>query len=394
MKIIDIFRIALTNFKFNKLRTFLTVCGISVGIGSIVFLVSLGYGLQRLTTQKIAGIEAINTLNVSPGKSSAVKLDKAMVQKFQEDQKVEKICPVLNLPAQVIYEDSKADISLNAVESSFFGLEGLKPFAGDFFTNDENQAVVSTGLVKTLNVQSAALISQDLGFDIFIADPNNSSKLSKSNKVYKVVGIIEDDTSAFAYVPLATVADLGSDNYNLVKIKVKNRDDLAAVRKEIEDEGFTVTSIAETISQVNNIFRYIQLGLGLLGIIALLVASIGMFNTMTIALLERIRDIGVMKAVGTTDSDVRKIFLAESVSIGLAGGVGGIILGLLTSQIVNLLINMLAKSVGGEPATLFYTPPTFALEVAIFALVVGLLTGFYPARRAAKINPLEALRYE
>jgi len=182
--------------------------------------------------------------------------------------------------------------------------------------------------------------------------------------------------------------------YNSAKVKVDSRDDINEVRTKIEGMGFAVTSIADTISQVDRTFRVIQIVLAAFGAIALLVAAIGMFNTMTIALLERTRDIGVMKAIGVRNRDVYRMFLSESTLIAMIGGIGGLGGGFLISKLINLAVNSLAKSVGGEPQTLFATPYWFAIGIFVFAIFVGLSTGYYPSRRAARINPLDALRYE
>jgi putative ABC transport system permease protein len=134
--------------------------------------------------------------------------------------------------------------------------------------------------------------------------------------------------------------------------------------------------------------------LGALGGIALLVAAIGMFNTMTIALLERTRDIGIMKAVGVDNRDIYWMFLTEAIIIsGLGGALGGA-LGLLLSIGINAIVNGLATLVGADSVILFRTPLSFVAIVIVFAVVVGISTGIYPSKRAAKINPLDALRYE
>jgi putative ABC transport system permease protein len=115
---------------------------------------------------------------------------------------------------------------------------------------------------------------------------------------------------------------------------------------------------------------------------------------MTIALLERTRDIGIMKAMGVKDRDVSCIFLFESALIATSGGVLGVVGGWLTSKVVNMIVNILAKSVGGEPQKLFSMPIVFSMGIIIFSIIVGIGTGFYPSKRASKLNPLDALRYE
>ena len=127
---------------------------------------------------------------------------------------------------------------------------------------------------------------------------------------------------------------------------------------------------------------------------ALTVSAIGMFNTMTIALLERINEIGIMRSIGITRKDIKKIFLLEASIMGLFGGVSGIAIGILGGELVNIGINILAKSFGGQALDLFYSPLWFIFTVTLFSSIVGFLTGIYPSMKASKLNPLDALRYK
>jgi len=138
----------------------------------------------------------------------------------------------------------------------------------------------------------------------------------------------------------------------------------------------------------------VQIVLSFFGAVALMVSAIGMFNTMTIALLERTQEIGIMKSLGASNGDIKKTFLVEAVLIGFLGGVSGILTGIGASEIFNFGVNKLAGSFGGDKVDLFYIPIEFMLMILVFSTTVGLMTGFYPARRAAKLNPLDALRYK
>jgi len=210
------------------------------------------------------------------------------------------------------------------------------------------------------------------------------------------LGVVQDDSTAFSYIPINSIASELSEkvSYNSLKVKVKDKSQIPSMKEKFTSMGYSVTTIADTISQVDQIFRIIQIILAFFGLVALLVASIGMFNTMTIALLERTRDIGIMKAIGVRDRDVSRIFLSEAAIIAGAGGIIGVVGGWATAKLVNIGVNMLAISVGGEPETLFATPIVFALGIVIFSFFVGILTGLYPSRRASRLNPLDALRYE
>jgi putative ABC transport system permease protein len=128
--------------------------------------------------------------------------------------------------------------------------------------------------------------------------------------------------------------------------------------------------------------------------VALAVSAIGMFNTMTIALLERTNEIGIMKAIGASNSDIRLLFLVESILIGFFGGLGGLIIGIGGTKVINLFFNVFASRMGGQSMEIFYTPMWFVAFIMIFSTLIGFFTGVYPARRAEKLNPLMALRYK
>ena len=169
---------------------------------------------------------------------------------------------------------------------------------------------------------------------------------------------------------------------------------LNAVREAIISQGYIVSALSDIIEQANQIFRVVQIVLGLFGIVALIVSAIGMFNTMTIALLERTQEIGIMKALGAANADIWNMFLGESVIIGFFGGLGGVLIGLAAGEAFNYGINLLAGVMGGVKIDLFATPYWFVLFIMIFSTFVGFATGVYPASRAAKINCLDALRYK
>jgi putative ABC transport system permease protein len=153
-----------------------------------------------------------------------------------------------------------------------------------------------------------------------------------------------------------------------------------------------VSSLSDTVSQVNKLFSVVNIILGLFGIITLAVSSIGMFNTMTVALLERTREIGIMRSIGASKLDILSMFIIESTLMGFFGGIAGIILGIASGQIVNLIVNIAAKYMGGKPLNLFAYPLWFLGFIVVFSIFIGFATGIGPAKRASALDPLEALR--
>jgi putative ABC transport system permease protein len=377
------------------MRTLLTVVGISIGIATIVFLVSLGYGLQELSIKKIASIEAINTLDVSPGKNSSQLVDDQFIEKLKKMQDIGKISPLLSMGTKFEFEGKQTDAVGNFIDDDYAKLEGINPVLGAFFANSPGDAVVSTALLKAINVEENNALMKEANVNVIMVNSSTREKISVK-KQYKIIGVIKDDSTSYAFFPKASVVkDISWPLvYNSVKVKVGDQSKIQDVKSQISSMGYSVTSIADTISQVDRIFNIIQLVLAFFGFVALMVASIGMFNTMTIALLERTRDIGIMKSIGVKDRDVSKIFLFESALIATSGGLLGVIGGWLTAKIINFVINILAQSVGGEAQNLFSMPIVFALIIVLFSMAVGIGTGFYPSKRASKLNPLDALRYE
>lgn len=383
-----------SNLMGKKSRTILTVTGIAVGIGAIVFLVSLGYGLQEFSIKRISSINSLSTLDVSQGKTASFKLDGATVKKISALKGVASISPVLSLGGKAAMGTKKTDIVATAVEDDYFALEDLRLFKGNTFTDEEQKTVISTALVQSLGQEPTDIINQDLSLTVTFKTKDKTSVTK--DLVLKVSGIVQDNTATFAYYPIKLISEYTNDDtiYSALKVKVSEKDNISAVRSEIEGMGLTVTSVADTIAQIDKVFGYIRIGLVALGSVALVVAAIGMFNTMTIALLERTRDIGIMKALGIDNSDIYWMFLSEAMLIAGMGGIAGAFFGVFLSYSINFAINFLAKLVGAETVLLFSTPLWFTLIIIMFSLIVGLSTGIYPSKRAAKINPLDALRYE
>lgn len=394
MKIVDTLAIAKDNFKSNKLRTVLTVSGVIIGIGSILFLVSLGYGLQKITIEQISTTEALRILEVSAGGSKILSLNKQVVEDFSSIPGVEGISPRLDFSAQANFDSTATETIVSGIAPEFQELEVGLVDKGENLGADNNQIIITTTLMELLGVTSFdEIVGEEIDFDIFVPNGLDDEEFTKSQKTFSVIGVREDKTNN-SQVNLAALEDLGVANYGGVKVKVISQEKLDEVRSNIESRGYTVNAPVDTLSEINVIFQIFQVILGVFGVIALCVAAIGMFNTMTISLLERTREIGIMKAIGANNRDIMKIFLLESILIGFIGGILGILVGWLFGQGINIIVNALAKTLGGEPVQIFVTPWEIAVVMIVLSIIIGLLTGLYPARRGSRLNPLLALRYE
>lgn len=393
MRMIDALEIAVNTFSSNKMRTLLTILGIAVGIGAIVFLVSLGYGLQELTVKKITSISALTTLNVNTEGSTILKINDEMLGKLAKIDGVESVSPLYSVSSQVSLGKSWTDATAYGADNKYIDLEAPELAIGKLGNNRENEVLITKAVLEALAIEDYQALGKKLKVNLFIPKDNNPNETDEVTKELSISGVIKDNSLSYIYVPLK-VFDNKNRVYAAAKIKVKNKELMSEVKGKLEELGLKVSSVGDTVLQLDNIFRIARQILFIFGFVALLVASIGMFNTLTISLLERTREIGIMKALGSTDKFVRKIFLMEAIIIGMAGGVLGVVMGSLLGVIINLLVNMLAKSLGGQAVSLFVTPPLFVLAIIIFSFIIGLLTGIYPARRAARLNPLDALRYE
>jgi putative ABC transport system permease protein len=243
-------------------------------------------------------------------------------------------------------------------------------------------------------------------------DMGNGMEVKKSLRL-KVAGIIESSQSEADYtvfMSLDQVLDINGwvmgqrfnpaqDGYDMAMVIAEDRDQVIDIAEQISNLGFMANTPQEFIQGVNSFFVVLQVIFGGVGGVALLVAAIGIANTMTMAILERTREIGLMKAVGATNRDVLSIFLGEAAGIGFIGGVGGILLGVLAGKLINVLGSVYmagqsSASYGMGSGISVVTPAWLILFAIAFSTLIGLLSGLYPALRAASLVPVRALKYE
>ncbi|MCK4453917.1 ABC transporter permease [Candidatus Parcubacteria bacterium] len=398
MKFIHLFKLSTRTFRSRTRRTFLTVFGVAIGIGAVLFLVSLGYGLQKMMLEQITTSEALLTLDVTSPKAEIISLSPDITKEISEIENVEEVSPLIVLGGQVTLGDLTSDTSIFSCYPSYFRLGGIFPSKGEFFEKETEQKIIlSTALLKTFDLEPNQAIGKKVKFSLFLpkkTEEVEEIEIIQREEDYLISGIIEDNITPFAYLPLGTLEDLNLENFSQVKVKVSNSQFIEEVRDKIISMGFLVSSLSETVDEANKIFGAIKIILAVFGLVALFVAAIGLANTMTVALLERTNEIGVMKAIGGADKDIGRMFLIESSLIGFFGGIGGILLGQGGAMVFNGGLNILAQSLGGQTVDIFYSPLWFLLFIIIFATLVGFLSGFFPARKASKMNPLEALRYK
>lgn len=589
--------LAFRNMSSKKTRSLVTVGGMSLGIAAIVFLVSIGYGLQELVVNRVARLEELRMADVSINKTSNLKLNDSSVGSLLNVKKVESVLPIISLVGRISFDGASSETVVYGVTSKYLEESGLNIIKGEYFKNsdfstkpvDSRVAGYSThwdfeeveymkesrrvvfnlhadtavrlrdepntnslimGLVRrteqsldgyevwghefsgdergsaarnvdgeymgkwiraavpiwelidgemvpvigpegvqewregylaqyeivideqesqilggaegkvlgdTTDTESASISALVVGTDddgvewveladstesaqisntIILDTPDNLSKKTTINTAlaeilgmkpnesigqtfdvkfvilqslkpdlertaesksieYEIIGVFEDNSSGpVAYVPLEDLRALGVTQYSQARILVEDKKYLDEARVFIDNMGYKTTSVSDTLSQIDKLFGSARLVLGIFGMVALVVASLGMFNTLTVSLMERTREVGVMKALGMKSNEVKELFLAEAMAMGLVGGILGVIGGVLAGKLLGLVLSVIAISKGVGFISISYVPPIFMFVVLFLSFLVGILTGIYPARRATKISALNALRYE
>ena len=178
--------------------------------------------------------------------------------------------------------------------------------------------------------------------------------------------------------------------YKKILIKAKDINQVEPLKDKLIEKGFLISARIDLVKQATKVMNIITIVLGIFGVTALVVAAVGMFNTMIVSFLERIYEVGIIKSLGATDRDVRDLFLMESLVMGFLGGVGGIIMGMGAGETANFALNLLAKRFGGKSFDIFITPLWFIILIIVSSSLIGILSGLWPARRATYLSPKEA----
>jgi len=548
----DLIILALRNMAQKKARTRITIFGMTIGIGAIVFLVSIGYGLQDLVVKRVARLEEMRQTDVTVPPGSNLKIDESVLQEFAQTTDVITVAPMIALVANASYQNSSTDLVAYGVTRDYLEQSAVKPTIGRIFEHNEisiadkntfvptevpaeatpqaaeeneNQVLISLRRNEWYRVRESASanapvlgFTQSQGTDItgvaieggeystneaeitrgwvraefpiwqekngeytplrndagsqvtrsgFIADSNladvqsintsdvaevnaerftegtrqvslpktishevvvnmatlqvlgleendalgkefdisfvvtgellesrDEQKIQSTPTTYKIIGVTPDDRSPVLYVPLTDLRLLGVNRFSQVKLSVASEPQLPRVRSQIETFGYNTSSVVDTVASINGIFATARTMLLVVGMVALVIASLGMFNTLTVSLLERTREVGLMKAMGLKSHEIRDLFLAESMIMGFSGGIFGLLLGYFMAKLLELGLSFYTISRGAGYLSIVSIPIYFITMILVLAFSVGYLTGLFPARRATRISALNALRYE
>ncbi len=372
----------------------------------------------------------------SPNAPSEARLDDEALKKMAALDRVTEVNPDLRFPVQISYGDANEFTVATGIPMSARGRGVFQTIAaGRFFDSESDDAcLISADFAKRLtDAKPATLVGKTITLGYASAGapspapmmpglaammPGAAVNIQRIEKPFRVIGIIERQAGpnpvaalfSAVMIPMAKARDMGnydlsspqallrnlSDrrSYGSATVKVARPQDTGEVEKKIRDLGFTAFSIGDVLQNQKRAFILFDLFLGLVGSIALTVASLGIVNTMVMSILERTREIGVMKAIGGSDEDVRRIFLVEAALIGLMGGLFGLALGWGVGRIINIGANYYLQRQGVPATNLFLIPWWLVAGGLTFALLVSLVAGSFPAMRAARLDPIRALRHD
>jgi ABC-type lipoprotein export system ATPase subunit/ABC-type antimicrobial peptide transport system permease subunit len=397
---IDLTEISFRNLWVKKSRTSITILGMSIGIGFIVFLLSLGYGLERLVITEITRIEDMRQVDIAPTVSSNVVLNTDNVEIISSIEGVENVYPLINLAARVQYEEASTDVVVYGVQEEYLVDSPINITEGEVFSNSNLGVVVNEEFLTTIGLEPSQVLGEKLTLDLVLSElveieeleeteENEETEAPNFNKEYVITGVVADSNPAIVYMPIMELEDYNITEFSQLRISIDSEDRILEVRKQIEVLGFTTTSVMDTVSEVENFFSYARIALSIIGVIALSIAILGMFNTLTVSLLERTREVGLMKTIGMGSNEIRSLFINESMIMGITGGMLGILFGVLMG-----LVSVIAITRGGSFIVVNSLPLYIIIGIVVVSTFVGFLTGLYPSSRAVKMAPLDALRYE
>jgi putative ABC transport system permease protein len=432
MSVFDLLALVVENLSRRKGRVALTAVGVIIGTAAVVLLVSLGSGLQQNAANQLGGIGDLTKISVSPNFSEFDPVTgQPIITAPLNDQAVEQIRGVSGVTAVIPqdYMQGWAQMTVDRLEggAQILGAGttdlnelGLRAEQG---TTELLPGTVIVGFQTPNNFWDPRarpgqeppappdLYNKQITFTMIkYAEDGTEIRKTVRARVAGVLAESRDEADYSIYMPLRDVEAMNSwfsgqrldrnkIGYNSIVVRADSVENVLDVADQITALGFQAWTPQSFVQGINGFYIILQVIFGGVGAIALLVAAIGIANTMAMAILERTREIGLMKAVGATNRHVLSVFLGESAGIGFLGGLGGVLVGWGLGQVVNVfavayLAGQAVQTGGPPPTVAVATPawlPAFAL---IFATIVGLLSGLYPALRAATLSPVIALKYE
>jgi putative ABC transport system permease protein len=450
MKPQDLTDLALRNLREAILRNALTTLGVAVGVASLVAMLSLGVGLQQLASKRLSQSGLFDTIFVTPKNNfrgmgrpqrevqsdkPPRPLDEDARRELEKLPKVIEVYPQVRFFTEVRFDNKPYATVAGGMPDSSRNSGAFDGMQGNFFSSPTaNEAILQIEFAKDLSDRPSSLIGQELTLRyaerqaIPAAGGDASSSATEAGGGFsvvpkelrlKIVGIVETEPAAGyggygnarLLMPLETASTLraaqvndlrdivrGSAStkvtYPSLSVRAKSPSLVESLETSIKNLGFNAFSLLDASKSLRTFFSVFDLLLGIFGSLALAVATLGIVNTLVMAILERRREIGVLKALGAADSDVQQLFFVEAGVMGLLGGTLGVGFGWLLGRAITFGTNVYLKRQNLNPIELSSVPWWLVILALLFAVVVSLLAGLYPASRAAKLNPVDALRYE
>jgi putative ABC transport system permease protein len=457
VKLYDVAELAGRNLRESILRNSLTTVGVSVGVASLVAMLSLGIGLQQLADRRLAKSGLFDTVVVTsrrdlrnfnreqeengPTPAESPALDESARHQIEQIPNVREAYPDIRFVSELRYQDEPHLAMVAGLPSSARNNEAFDGMQGSFFSSESAPEAIlqksfaaellgkKAGAADEINV--AALAPNLVGKEVVLhyaertRTPSRSADSQTAGAAYsvisreqtlKIVAVCDLDPDSMrgqararVFMPLKLAESLhvmqpsdlrdttnagSSPTYTTIEVRVDGPANVQPVEDAVKKMGFNTFSITDATKSLRRFFAVLDLFLGIFGSLALAVASIGIINTLVMAILERRREIGIMKAIGASDSDVKRLFFAEAGTMGIFGGILGVALGWTIGRLINLGTNVYLKRQHFPPEQLWYVPWWLVSGAIAFAVVVSLLSGLYPASRAARLDPVQALRYE
>lgn len=393
LSILDLVKLSLRIFKTKPLRTALTILGMSVGISAVVFLVSFGYGLQYILIGKLVTTEdSLITLAASYPAESGLGIDQKKIEEIKLMPNVSETSSIAEFPGEIKVGELAGLIPIiRVVEPNMFRLSGTSPDLGVPFKDAELGSILSAQALQLLGIATATdALGKIAQIKIYFPKPDGTIEELNIDKQLPVMGIITDDQQPPIAIVPKEIMPTEPTSYKEILIKAKDIDSVNPLRDVLEKQGFIISARVDLVNQAKKITNIITTTLAVFGITALIVSAIGMFNTMLIGFIERTYEVGVLKSIGATDSEVRNLFLMESAVIGILGGSGGILIGVGFGKILNFGMSFMATKMGGKSFDLFILPTWFGFAVLFLSIMIGVVSGLVPALRAAGLSPREA----
>ena len=399
----ELFALASRQLGKRKLRAFFIVLGIAIGVAAVVGMTSLGEGIRVQAVEQIKAQHDLTTVEVSAGveEGSVTLITNSKTKAIKTEEHVLFVAPYVK---DSYVTQNNTYLAVMGITPEYRQIHSnLRLEMGDWFEEggDHNEIVLGYDIAKRLSM------IEDLGLgDEFVAKLRlygEEGRPRDKTTVFKIVGILKssgDEHDNRVFTGMAKAMELDEKGaYDGVFVKVDDPAFAASVREMIEELGLTAHSAQDMIDYVNRLGMAITIVLGIFSGFSLVVGALMVINTMIISVYERTKEIGLSKALGASDFDIMKIFLAECLIIGIIGGIIGDLLGIIFSVLIDIIVKpFLVNALGGElgaglqlGSITAITPGILAAGFAI-SVVLSIVSGLYPARRASRLNPLDALR--